>query len=149
MQVSDEVVSIAFIKGHKRASHNDKLYLVSIVAKSFQLFDAILGLEIWIVPGSDCPHRCRLISSITLCGVLEVTVRSTRAIYANVTSHGDVRATMRLGHDSYDCDATCCAYGFSLENRRELILVRLRQGGKYIDDLGHACQFILCSYLNL
>jgi hypothetical protein len=53
-------------QGHERATHDDKLDLVDTVAELLELINTMLGLEIWIVPGTDGPHGGRLVSRVRL-----------------------------------------------------------------------------------
>jgi len=70
------------------------------MAKSLELLNSISGLEIRVVSGSDGSHRGRFIACVGLSGVLEVRVWASWAIHTNVSSHSDVRTSMRLAHDS-------------------------------------------------
>ena len=56
MQISNEVVTVLLVQTHECATHHDELDFVCVVAKSLQLFDSILGLQIWVIPGSDGTH---------------------------------------------------------------------------------------------
>lgn len=104
MKISDEVVPILLIERHECATHDNKLNLIGIVTESLQLFDSVLGLQVRIVSGSDCAHGCWLVSSVTLRGVLKVGVRTTRTVYADITSGANMRASVRLTHHSDDSD---------------------------------------------
>ena len=96
----------------------DRTDLVHAVTKSFQLLNAATRLFIWVITGPDGTHTRRLVPSVALRAVVEIGVRSTRAVSAGVVSsqgighsrhqthshtdipcHGDVRASMGLAHD--------------------------------------------------
>ena len=114
MQVPNEVVSVAFIEGHKSTTHDDELDLIRIVTKTLQLLHSVFGLQVGVVPSSDGSHRRWLVAGITLRAVLEVTIGTTGAVDADVARHGDMRASMWLRHDCNDCNTTCCSHRLAL-----------------------------------
>jgi hypothetical protein len=56
VEISDEVVAVALIQTHERATHDDEFDLVGVVPETLQLLDSILGLEVRIISCSDCSH---------------------------------------------------------------------------------------------
>lgn len=127
MQILNEEISVLFIERHKGTTHDNKFNLVYIMSNFLKLFNPISCLDIWIVSGSYCSHRCRLISCIRLSRVFEVWIRASRAIDTYVSSCCDMRATMWLTHDSYHSYSTRSSDRLGLEQRRQLMLVVLRQ----------------------
>lgn len=51
-------------------------------------------------PGSDGTHGGWLITSVRLSRIFKIWIRSSRTVNAYVSSHIDVRASMRLTHNS-------------------------------------------------
>lgn len=56
MEISDEVISILLVETHESSSHHNEFNLISVVAKSLQLFDTIFGLQVGVVSRSDGSH---------------------------------------------------------------------------------------------
>ena len=104
VKVSDEPVAVFHVEGHERAAHQDKLYLICRMPELLQLIHAALCLEEGVVARADCAHACRLVPCVRLGRVLEVGVGATRAVDADTTGHGDVRAAVRLRHDCHHRD---------------------------------------------
>ena len=126
MQVSNEIVPVLFVQAHERSSHNNKLDLVNAVAELLELLQTVLGLQVGIISSSNGSHRGRLVSGVRLGRVFKVRVWAswtvntgeqknqveTELVYSakareppnspDVSRHGDVRASMRLAHDSDD-----------------------------------------------
>jgi hypothetical protein len=96
VRVADEVVTVLLVKGHKRSSHYNEFNLVRVVAKALQLLNAISGLQVRIVAGSDCSHRRWLVACVALGRVFEVRVWSAWAVHANVACHSDMRTPVRF-----------------------------------------------------
>ena len=67
MQVADKIVTILLVEAHKGTSHDDKLYLISIVPEPLKLLNSVLGLQVGVVARADSSHRCGLVPCITLC----------------------------------------------------------------------------------
>ena len=63
---------------------------------------------------------------------LKVGVRSTWAVDTDVAGHCDVRTTMRLAHDSDNCNARGSANGLGSQLVGQLLLVLLWNG---VDDV--------------
>ena len=99
--ITNEKVAIFLGQAHERAAHDDELDLVDAVAELLELLEAMLGLQVGIVARSYGAHRRRLVASVRLRRVLEVAVRTARAVDANVARHCDVRTPMRLAHDCH------------------------------------------------
>lgn len=99
MQISDEIVTVVFWQRHERSTHDDELHLVHAVPELLQLIDSMFGLQIRIISSSDGSHRCGLITGVRLRRILEIRVRPSRAIDADVPRHIDVGASMGLAHD--------------------------------------------------
>lgn len=76
------------------------------MANFFQLLNSISGLDVRVVSCSNRSHGGGLVASVGLGGVLKVRVRATRAIDADISSGGDVRASVGLAHDSYYSNPT-------------------------------------------
>ena len=143
MKVSDEVVSVLLVQGHEGATHYNEFNLICVVAQSLQLLNPILCLKVWVVPSTDGPHACRLITCIGLSRVLEVRVGTTRTIHADITGHSDMRAPMRLAHHSHHGNSTSGSHRLSLQERGKLIFVRIGQRREYVDNFRHSSHLIL------
>lgn len=98
MQVAHEVIAVLLVERHVRSTHDDKLDFVTVVAQAFQLLNAVPGLDEGIVARSDGPHGCWLVSSVTLCRVLEVRIWASGTVDADVACSSDVRTSMGFGH---------------------------------------------------
>jgi hypothetical protein len=64
MEISDEIVTILFIKRHESSSHDDEFYFVNIMSNFLELLYSVSGLNIWVVSGSDGSHGSRLITCV-------------------------------------------------------------------------------------
>lgn len=96
--------------GNFRAIRTRSLpHLVNAVAQSPQLVNPGSSLDIGIVPGPNCSHGCRLISSVGLSRVLKVRVRPSWTIDTNIACCCNVWTAMRFAHDSNDSDAGGCS----------------------------------------
>jgi len=133
MQVSNKIVSIVFIKGHKCASHYDELNFIHIVAYFFQLFYPVSCLDIRIVSCSDSSHWCRLISCVRLRRILKVWVWTSRTVDTDISGGCNMRATMRFAHDSNNCYSTSCADWLCFKKRNKSALIVFRDGTDYFD----------------
>ena len=109
MQVPDEVVPVLLGQGHEGAPHHDELHLVHRVPQLPELVDPVPGLQEGVIPSPDSPHAGRFIPCVGLGGVLEVRVRSSRAVYADITSKVYMGTSVGLTHHSYHCYTTGCA----------------------------------------
>lgn len=136
MQVSNEIIPIFLIQRHEGSAHNDKLYLVDIVAKFLQLFNSISCLNVGIVSGSYGSHWGRLIACIRLGGVFEVGIWTTRTINTNVACRSNMRTPMWFTHDGNNCNSTCRPDRFHLQVRNELIFVVLWHCTDDLDNFG-------------
>ncbi len=58
-----------------------------------------------------------------------------------------MRASVRLAHNSYDCDSTGCPYWLGLEERGELRLIVFGDGTDDFDQLGRLGYFVLAGCL--
>mmetsp|Transcript_32404 Transcript_32404/g.49570 ORF Transcript_32404/g.49570 Transcript_32404/m.49570 type:complete len:387 (-) Transcript_32404:89-1249(-) len=143
MQVSDEVVTVLLIQAHESTSHDDELHLVGVMAEALELLDSVLGLQVRIIPGTDCSHGSRLVPCITLSRVLEVRIRTSRAIHANITSHGDVRAAMRLVHHGNYSDSRGGTDGLALQVGGQLVFVGVWECSDDVYDFGHPPHLVL------
>ena len=56
MEISDEVVSVLLVEGHKSSSHYDEFYLIHVVTDFLQLLDPIPRLNVGVVPCPDGSH---------------------------------------------------------------------------------------------
>lgn len=56
MQIPNKVIPVLFVKRHKRTSHQNELYFINIMADFLQLLDAITGLDVGVVTGTNCAH---------------------------------------------------------------------------------------------
>ena len=56
------------------------------------------GLQVGVIAGPDGAHAGRLVARVGLGRVLEVRVRSARAVDADVPRHTDVRTAVRFTH---------------------------------------------------
>lgn len=99
------------------------------MAERLDLVHASAGLLIGIVPRADGTHGSGFISSVGLSGVLEVGVRATGAVHANVTCVGDMRATVRLAHDGHDGDTRGRADGLCNQFGEDIFLIVLWDSG--------------------
>jgi len=84
------------------------------MTQTLELFDSILSLKVWVIACSDCTHGGRFVARITLSRIFKIGVRASRTVDTDVSSHGDVRASVGLAHDSYNGDSTCSANRLSL-----------------------------------
>jgi hypothetical protein len=149
MKVSDEVVSVLLVQGHEGTTHHNEFNLICVVAQSLQLLYPILGLKVGVVPSTDGPHASRLITCIGLSRVLKVRVRTTRTINADIPGHCDMRAPMRLAHHSHHSYATRCTHRLPLQERGQLVLVRIGQCRENVDDFRHSSHLVLGGDLSL
>jgi len=107
------------------------------MAHSFELLNAVFCLNVGIIACSDRSHRGGLIARVALGTVLEVRVRSTRAVHTNVTSHRDMWASMWFRHDSDHSNTRCGSNWFSLEEGCKKLLVAFGQRCEDVDNLRH------------
>jgi hypothetical protein len=149
MKVSDEIVSVLLVQGHEGATHHNEFNLICVVAQSLQLLYPILGLKVGVVSSTDGPHAGRLITCIGLSRVLKVRVGTARTIHADIPCHCDMRAPMRLAHHSHHSNATSGSNRLPLQERGQLIFVRIRQCRKYVDDFRHPSHLVLGGDLSL
>lgn len=112
MKIPNKVIPILLIKRHKSTTHNNKLNFINIMSNFFKLLNPIPSLNIWIIPSSNSSHTSRLITSITLCTILKIRIRSTRTINTNISSCSNMWTSMWFTHYSYYRYTTCCTYRF-------------------------------------
>ena len=53
MKISNKIISIFLIQTHEGITHYNEFNLICIVTKSFELFNSIFCLQIWVV---SCPY---------------------------------------------------------------------------------------------
>eukprot|EP00126_Sphaerothecum_destruens_P001047 Sdes_comp12699_c0_seq1m3001 len=129
MQASAEIIPVISRQRHKCAPHHHKLDLIHTVAQPLQLIHPMTRLHIRIVARPNSSHRGRLIASVGLRRVLKVGIRPSRTVHADVARHCNVRATVRLGHDSYNRDAGRSADWFCLQFGDQNRAMRAGNGG--------------------
>ena len=129
MELGNESISVRLGQRHERPTHDDIFYLVDAVAQAFYLVYTTTSLLKGIVSGSNGAHRCGLIAGVGLGGILEVAVRASRAVDADIPSVRYVRTAMRLAHYRYNRYARRCPYGFGDELGQDVLLVMLGNSG--------------------
>ncbi len=115
MKIFNKIITIFLIQRHKCSSHNDKLYLIDIMPDFPKLLDSISCLNIWIIACSYSSHWCGLITCIRLRWILKVRIWASRTINTNISCGGDMRATMRLAHNSNNGNSTRSSNRLCLE----------------------------------
>jgi len=109
-------------------SVNESLFfthLVHVVAQLLQLIHSVLGLQVRVVSGSYGSHRSWLVTRVRLGGVLEVRVRPSRTVDANVASHVNVRTAVGLAHDGHNGDPASRAHRLGSGQWREMTRIGL------------------------
>lgn len=66
VEVPDEIVSVTLVKTHECSTHDDEFNFVGVVAKTLQLLNAILCLQVRIIACSNGSHRRRLVTCVRL-----------------------------------------------------------------------------------
>jgi len=81
-----------------------KIRVVSGIDFSNELFLMIIEITFKKKPGSDGTHRGWLITSVGLSRIFKVWIRSSRTVHTYVSSHINVRTSVRLAHNSDNCN---------------------------------------------
>ena len=149
VQVSNEVITVLFIKTHEGSAHDDKLHLVCIVTESFKLFNSVFSLEVWVVPCSDSTHWCWLVACVALSGVFEIRIWATWTVDTNISGHGNVWAPMRFGHNSNNCNTWSSPYRLTFKKWSQFIFMTFRQRCQNVHYLWHLSKFVLWCNLGL
>jgi hypothetical protein len=79
-------------------------------------------LKVGVVSGTDGAHGRWLIACVRLCRVFKVGIRSSRTVNTYITSHGNMGATVRLGHNGNDANTGCRSDGLGLDLGKNLFL---------------------------
>lgn len=102
MKIPNKVIPVIIWQGHESPTHDDKLHLVHTVSELLQLLHPLPRLQVGVIPRPDGPHRSWLVASVGLGRVLEIRVRPSWAVDADVAGHVDVRASVWFAHYRHD-----------------------------------------------
>ena len=108
----------------------------------FQLFNSVSCLNVRVVSSSNSSHGGGFISGIRLSGVLKIRVRTTRAVDADVTSGGNVRAPVRFAHNRNNSYSTGSTDRFGFEEGGEFIFIVFGDGADNLDKFGGFRDFV-------
>ena len=119
------------------------------MAKSFKLLNSIFCLQVWIISSSNSSHRCWLIPCVTLSWIFKIRIWSTWAVDADVSSHGNMWASMGLTHYSHYSYSRRSSNRFTFQNGSQLFLMTIRKRCENVNNLRCAGKFILCGNVTL
>mmetsp|Transcript_17972 Transcript_17972/g.36514 ORF Transcript_17972/g.36514 Transcript_17972/m.36514 type:complete len:251 (-) Transcript_17972:271-1023(-) len=140
VEVRDKVLLVLLVEAEESPPHDYKLHLVRGVPQRPQLRHPTPRLRVRVVAGADGAHGGGLVAGVGLGAVLEVAVWATRAVDAHVSGVLQVRAAVRLAHNSHHSDATRASNRLSLQKWRQCLPIFLWYGAQHIHDLWYSLQ---------
>ena len=118
-------------------------------ASAREQIDAIETSASESVPCPNRSHARGLVAGVRLRAVLEIRIRATRAVHANVSCCSDVRTSVRFGHNSNYRYAGRRSHGFSTKAGQQVCAVCLRYRSYDLHQLRRTRQRVLPRYFRL
>uniref|UniRef100_A0A7C9AEC1 Uncharacterized protein n=1 Tax=Opuntia streptacantha TaxID=393608 RepID=A0A7C9AEC1_OPUST len=113
------------------------------MSQPLKLVNPASCLDIRVISGSNSPHTGGFVPSIRLRTILKIRIRPTRTVDTDIPSCSNVRAPVRLRHDSNDGNPRSCSNRLGSELGKQGGPIGFRDGGDHFHQLGRSREAVL------